>query len=411
MRLVMEQSNKIVKVARDIWTIVGITLLVFLLLESFLSLTFRVRESFSKSSTAFVDSRANADAYQDRSWAASYYEEFERSQIAQWKPYVYWRQQPYQGKYINITENGLRFTPDPLITHQSGTPPLRIFMFGGSTLWGTGARDSMTIPAILATELANKGITAEVTNFGESGYVNTQEFIGLLLELQKEKIPDLVIFYDGVNDTFSAYQQGVAGVPQNEFNRVTEFNLLTPANRAKLWFVAFRNTLHDLSTVKFLEGLFRRLGVIPQRGAVRASAVVSSQVDHDALAHDVVANYKNSIKMVNALANQYGFKGFFYWQPTIFQKIHLTEYESWWRQDGRPMELFFLKTYALVQQSIGTQETNAPVRDLSLIFSDVREPLYVDWFHLAELGNTLIAKKMASDVFSVVGAKVTSTAK
>ena len=407
----MEQSNKIVKVARDIWTIVGITLLVFLLLESFLSLTFRVRESFSKSSTAFVDSRANADAYQDRSWAASYYEEFERSQIAQWKPYVYWRQQPYQGKYINITENGLRFTPDPLITHQSGTPPLRIFMFGGSTLWGTGARDSMTIPAILATELANKGITAEVTNFGESGYVNTQEFIGLLLELQKEKIPDLVIFYDGVNDTFSAYQQGVAGVPQNEFNRVTEFNLLTPANRAKLWFVAFRNTLHDLSTVKFLEGLFRRLGVIPQRGAVSASAVVSSQVDHDALAHDVVANYKNSIKMVNALANQYGFKGFFYWQPTIFQKIHLTEYESWWRQDGRPMELFFLKTYALAQQSIGTHETHSQVRDLSLIFSNVREPLYVDWCHLAELGNTLIAKKMASDVFSVVGAKVTSTAK
>lgn len=267
----------------------------------------------------------------------------------------------------------------------------------------------MTIPAILARELANKGITAEVTNFGESGYVNTQELIALLLELQHEKIPDLVIFYDGVNDTFSAYQQGIAGLTQNEYNRATELGLTAPANRAKLWSVAFRNTLHELSTVKLLEGLFRRLGVIQQRSVVSTSAVVSSQ-DYDALAHDVVAKYENNIKMVNALAKQYGFKGLFYWQPTIFQKKHLTEYESSARQDVQPMELFLVKTYALVQQS-GTHGTDSQVRDLSLIFSDVREPLYVDWCHLAELGNTLIAKKMASDVLSEVGVKVTFTAK
>jgi len=402
----MEQSNKMIKVAKDIWTIVGITILAFVLLESFLTLAFRVRGGLFESSTAYVDPRGNADAYQDGSWVASYYEEFERSQIAQWKPYVYWRNQPYQGKYINIAENGLRFTPDPVKAHQSGTPPLRIFMFGGSTLWGTGARDSMTIPAVLAREISDKGITAEVTNFGQSGYVNTQEFIGLLLELQKEKIPDLVIFYDGVNDTFSAYQQGVAGVPQNEFNRVTEFSLIARANRAKLWFVAFQNTLHDLSILRFLEGLLSRFGIIHQQGALSTSAFVSNQ-DYDALAQDVVARYKSNVKMVNALAKQYGFKVLFYWQPTIFQKKHLTEYESSSRQDVRPMELFFLKTYALAQQSIGTHETHSQVRDLSLIFSNVREPLYVDWCHLAELGNTLIAKEMASDVFSVVGAKVT----
>jgi hypothetical protein len=407
----MEQTNKTLNVARDIWTFVGITLLTFLLVEGFLSLAFRVKEGLSRDSTAFVDDRAKADAYEDRSWVASYYEEFERSQIAQWKPYVYWRQQPYQGTYINITEEGLRFTPSPSATRQSGTAPLRILMFGGSTLWGTGARDSMTIPAILARELANKGITAEVTNFGESGYVNTQELVGLLLELQQDKIPDLVIFYDGVNDTFSAYQQGVAGIPQNEFNRVTEFALITPPNRTKLWFMAFRNAFHSLSTVRFLEGLFRRSGVIGQRRAMNISAVASSQVDYDALAHDVVAKYKNNTKVINVLARQYGFKSFFYWQPTIFQKKHLTEYESLWRQDARPMESFFLRTYALVQESIATHETDPQVRDLSLIFLNVREPLYVDWCHLAELGNTLVAKKIASDVFSVISPKVTSTAK
>lgn len=400
----MERSNKLIKVTRDIWVIVGITLFLFVSLESLFSITLRVRDSLSSSSTKFADHRVNADAYQDRSWVASYYEEFERSQNARWEPYVYWRQRPYQGKYINIAENGLRFTPEHVTAHQSGTRPLRIFMFGGSTLWGTGARDSMTIPAILAKELRDKGMTAEITNFGQSGYVSTQEFFGLLLELQKQNIPDLVVFYDGVNDTFSAFQQGVAGVPQNEINRATEFALTARSNRARLWFQAFRDTLYDLSIVRFLEGLLSRLGIIHQRGTLSTSALVSSR-DHDALAQEVIARYKSNVRMANALASQYGFKVLFYWQPTIFQKKHLTEYEDSSHQHVRSIESFFLRTYALAQQSIGKHDRYTRVRDLSLLFSNIREPLYVDWCHLAELGNALIAREMASDVFSVVGAK------
>ena len=47
-----------------------------------------------------------------------------------------------------------------------------------------------------------------VVNFGESGFVSTQGVIQLILELQSGNIPDLVIFYDGVNDVYAAYQSG-----------------------------------------------------------------------------------------------------------------------------------------------------------------------------------------------------------
>lgn len=401
----MEQGRTVFRVARDIWIFVGVTLIVFLMLETFFVLAFRAKESLMGSAAVYVDPRANADAYPDRSWTASYYEEFERSQVAQWQPYVYWRQRPFQGKYINITEAGRRLTPSPETARQDGARPLRIFMFGGSTLWGTGARDSMTIPAIMASELAKRGVAAEVTNFGESGYVSTQELIGFLLELQSDRIPDVVIFYDGVNDTFSAYQQGVAGMPQNEFNRVREFNLSGPTSRAKLWFIALQNSLHELSTVRFLEGILRRVGLIDQKGSSARSPSVREQ-DYDALAQGVITRYKSNVKMVNSLARQYGFSAFFYWQPTIFQKKHLTKYESSWRQDMQPMELFFLKTYELAQQSLAAAKADYFVRDLSQIFLDVRDPLFVDWCHLAELGNTLIAREMASDVFSASRAQV-----
>ena len=45
-------------------------------------------------------------------------------------------------------------------------------------------------------------------------------------ELQAGYRPDIVIFYDGVNDTTSAFLEGEAGLTTNEVNRRREFNLL-----------------------------------------------------------------------------------------------------------------------------------------------------------------------------------------
>ena len=73
----------------------------------------------------------------------------------------------------------------------------------------------------------------EVRNLSELGYVSTQEVIGLYRELQEGYRPDVVIFYDGVNDTTSAVLSGQAGVTTNEINRHDEFNLLPIAGQAR----------------------------------------------------------------------------------------------------------------------------------------------------------------------------------
>jgi lysophospholipase L1-like esterase len=144
---------------------------------------------------------------------------------------------------------------------QDSRTPLKIFMFGGSALWGTGARDAFTIPSIFATQLQNKGLATEVTNFGESGYVSTQEVSAMLLQLQKGQIPDLVIFYDGVKDMYSAYQQHVAGLPENEFNRVKEFNLSQPAKSKQLRRITLQDMARRLSTIHFMKGILQKAGV------------------------------------------------------------------------------------------------------------------------------------------------------
>ena len=77
-------------------------------------------------------------------------------------------------------------------------------MFGGSTAWGEGAPDDETIPSHLARLMNVWGVDTTVKNLGERGYVSTQEVVFLYRELQAGRRPDVVVFYDGINDAAAA---------------------------------------------------------------------------------------------------------------------------------------------------------------------------------------------------------------
>lgn len=395
--------SKIGKLIKDAWLMVGITVLLLCLLEGSLSLAFFIKGQFSASDLSAAEGRVSADTYADPTWVRDYYEEFRRSFTAQWKPYVYWRRKPFHGNHINIADNGLRLTALAPPKQPASHPPLKIFMFGGSALWGTGARDAFTIPSSLAQELQNKGVAAEVINFGEAGYVSTQEVIALLLQLQRGQIPDLVIFYDGVNDLYSAYQQHVAGLPQNEFNRVKEFNLSQPDQFKQRTGLLLTDVATRLATIRFIQGLLQRAGV------GRPATAAANPLPRDplapqgaALAQDVLATYRGNIEAVQALSAHYRFKCLFYWQPTIFQKTHLTEYERAQRAEMQPLEQFVHRTYEVIRQSGLAERRESSFYDLSRVFAEVREPVYVDWCHLGESGNELIAQRMASAVLALI---------
>jgi len=67
-------------------------------------------------------------------------------------------------------------------------PPVHLFAFGGSTMWGWGARDDYTIVSYLSKLLDEKGYPAEVTNYGQLNYVSTQEVIALLRCIQRGNV-------------------------------------------------------------------------------------------------------------------------------------------------------------------------------------------------------------------------------
>jgi hypothetical protein len=225
---------------------------------------------------------------------------------------------------------------------------------------------------------------AWVTNFGEAGYVSTQEVVTLMLELRRGNVPDVVVFYDGYNDSASVLQNGVAGLPQNEENRVFEFN-----SRGRL---------------NIREGFVNRLALY--RFARRASRVLAGSsvrtpttgLARDPLAAGVVDTYFGNIEIVNALAAKYGFRAVFFWQPTLYTKRNLSERER--RLYAQSEQLFggAAPLFGLVNDVVKRRlATGSPAQayDLSDVFGDDAGTFFVDQYnHPTEAGNDRVAEAM-----------------
>ena len=399
------QIKTIVTYSKDAWIICGIILLLFLSIEFLFSLFFYVKDNFGKSDLTVQDPRSQFIGYDENSWVNDYFKEFNESFVSHWEPYLYWRRNEYCGKYINISPEGIRFTKISDYFSDKERPKLRIFIFGGSTVWGTGARDLFTIPSLLVKELDKMGIRSEVTNFGESGYVSTQEVILLLLQLQKGNIPNIAIFLDGVNDTFSAYQNKVPGVPQNEINRVEEFNLMKKEKLKDLKSKVFKQIINDLSLSRFINSFLKKFQTTRKSNSPddgQGESVIKKSSNWF-LARKVISLYLTNIEIVRTLASAYDFKSFFYWQPTIFQKNSLSDYERDEFKKKQYLEGFFgiISTILSEKQEQGFF-VNKHFRDFSFVFSSIKHPVFIDWCHLSEMGNAIIAQELVEDILPFI---------
>ena len=101
----------------------------------------------------------------------------------------------------NVNVNSLGFRGDEFSQIKSDNT-LRIFLLGGSQMFGTGATsDQTTIPGYIEKQLVeeNNQFTIEVINSGLKGVDSRKELL-LLQNMLLNFNPDLVIVYDGLND-------------------------------------------------------------------------------------------------------------------------------------------------------------------------------------------------------------------
>jgi lysophospholipase L1-like esterase len=281
--------------------------------------------------------------------------------------------------------------PRPTL-HNAGAPAGAkhrvIWLFGGSTLRGATDHDDRTIPSYLAGILNQAGSPTAYTlvNFGVDSFnslLETKYFQKELIE--NPQGPDLVIFYDGANDStyFSQYLTPEAHLGYRRLRALVEgyhqgfLGLLKPLNAA--WYASFTKELSD----KF------RLAMVPL------------SPDAKVLRENVTATLQR-YRHVRKVAGCYGAGFLLFWQPYL------------WMETGQvapPVKRREEKDAIILGRRFKTMRHNFSVTYLALKDRLQQEPYFVDFqnvlcprtqpvyqpdgVHLTDAGRLMVARAMS----------------
>lgn len=307
-------------------------------------------------------------------------------------PFRIWGLSESHGACVNddVTELGvIRRTINAANPACGDHPKLKVWVFGGSTVYGTLIPDWATLPSALSKALSTSSRCVEITNLGVESYNTNQELILLQELLKAGHVPDLVIFYDGFNDINAAFSPGGS---TGHLGFVTTKRRLEGGLANQVDFVA----QHSIAWQLVLE-------------LTKAFGHKDSSIFLDPTPQRVAAtldNYEQNLKIAHALGKLYGFKVCAFWQPVmLYGHKPLVPYEQQllhydWGA-GLPSNGFV----PVYQEAERRSQQDGSFLFLGYIFDSNPNPLYLDWVHLNPDGNAIAARAIAGHMEGCLSAR------
>lgn len=297
----------------------------------------------------------------------------------------------FQGRYISI-DKGVRHTTD-----QPSTFDNIIWVFGGSTIFNNEVPDRFTVTSFLQRLVnANSSKRYKVENYGVTSVVSSQELERLkLIQLQKG---DIVIFFDGANDSYiSIYNRDPDGWIVGENN-----NILFEKGWLSNFLVKTHNKLKSYSTFVnvFLSPYDYRFEPTHLRDHLEVEALAIKMRAKFVRNISEAANY--------SIASKANF--FHFLQPTIFTVKQPSLYEYQLRKNSYLISAGIDKTlnegYKALIPAIEELKRDHGVLsfDLTNIFDErpYDEEFFLDWVHVTEKGNEVIANAIFEKIKSTL---------
>ena len=323
-------------------------------------------EDFVSKTRGFQDKRSSYPNYIDKDWAIIHFDEFARLE-SRYEDFSVWRREKYSGQTINIDENGLRSTDKVSIDK----PKAVVWLFGGSTMWGTGVGDSDTIPSILARQFGY-----EASNYGESGYTNRQSLNTLMDEISKKPAPDFVVFYDGVNDVYHRCRSRTDGMGSSREEQIRWRMKLNP--KSLRWqFETPRNMF------------FKKL-------KLRTKSQPNNHCIHDTAKSRLVANSTvDNWIYAKVISERFGADFIAILQPVVyFSKTKLNHFTP---------NVGTKKQFEIVYPRIRDYAAKHGLKLSDYTEKlDIDEYVYIDFAHLSANGNQVIASHIAAELDRVM---------
>jgi hypothetical protein len=301
--------------------------------------------------------------------------------------YLEWRERPFHGRFVNVDANGFR-----LGLNQGPWPPdpakFNVFVFGGSTTFGYGVTDSETIPSNLQQLLAAASKRdVRVYNFGQGGYQSVPERILFERLLGLGYVPRAAVFIDGLNEF---YDLGDMPGPDRALADVMDGK-----------FPPGPSVIKELPLVRATEFVGRGLRSALGR-SVQARApyddwhtdawkdALDPNIADPAIAR-VIARYRNSKRMIEAVGDAYHVPVAFVWQPVSAYKYDLRYLPFFRPSEGWTHLSLVKKAYPEAARLAGQRSFGGDFLWCADIQQDAQERLYVDMVHYSVKLNRMAA--------------------
>ena len=326
-------------------------------------------------------------AYAAFPWARECMKEHVAHEHDTYFPFRLWGVAESHGICLNndLTDLGIvRRTINPSNPTCSDHAKLKVWMFGGSAVYGTLIPDGATLPSQLSQILNTSSRCVEISNLGVEGYVTNQELLLLIEKLKAGHVPDAAIFYDGFNDA----DEGTS----------------PPGTAAHLRYMTIQRRLEG--------SLSSRLDILPHFAAWRFAQTLSgpkgrkgqprvSDVQLPERAQQTLNNYLQNLEIIRALGELYRFKVCAFWQPTLtYGHKPLVPYERQFLEQSTTEVFPFAALEPVYRKAAQRSQQGRQFIFLGDIFNDQSQPLYLDWVHLNPEGNKLVAQAVARQLDS-----------
>jgi hypothetical protein len=327
--------------------------------------THALLENYGPKLAAFSPSErmAKLPNYAGIDWTRTHFEEFHTLQ-SRYISHIGWRREPFKGK--TITLEGPYAQRATVGAAESGKPS--VYFFGGSTMWGTGVDDANTIPSLVAQIGAFRA-----QNYGESGWTAHQSLALLILLLQEGHRPNVVVFYDGVNDVAHKCRQEITPTSHAREHQIRAAVSTTKAQH-----------LYGLEhMLKPLMGLASEI----QRALPRSEAKLYDCHENRQEAQKIADNLLQDWDVARRLIESYGGKFIGILQPVAYYSNTRLDHL---RSLGDARKRQYEAVYPLIKERMAGRPD---LYDFTAVL-DRPEPVYIDFCHLSPNGNRYVAQKM-----------------
>jgi hypothetical protein len=313
------------------------------------------------------DDRASLVIYQKFDWAEVHFEEF-RSLDTTYFDFVVWKRNDFTGETITI-KDGTRKTINSVYPLHAN---IKYAFFGGSTMWGTGSTNELTIPSQFT-----KQTKFESYNFGETGYTSRQvlaNYINFILgnRIENKDITNIV-FYGGSADVTIQCRENARYLSTQREKQIQQ------ALRSEVKY-SYAETFRQV--IELIQRVFNNPKKIthdchsnPEKAKVVARTIVDSWRTAQHLSQT------NNLDFIAVL------------EPHGYSNSHAKKYLN---LDPSLAEQYRV-VYPLIRRF--AEEENINFFDLSFSLNNCRE-CFIDDLHIGPQGNQRIVKSLISIISS-----------